>query len=56
MSTIILHQPGSQPLIIPEQVPNPAYAPKREEPNLPSPPSPQREPSRREPVKVPEKV
>ena len=56
MNGIILHQPGAQPLNIPEQVPNPAYAPRREEPYLPSPPSREREPTRREPEKVPEKV
>ena len=42
------HQPGSQPIDIPEVIPNPAVVPKQE-------PAP-REPAPREPVKVPEKV
>ena len=37
------HQPGSQPIDIPEVIPNPAVAPKQE-------------PAPKEPVKVPEKV
>lgn len=44
----IAHQPGSEPLTIPEQIPNPAVRP--------APPTrPEREPDRKEPVKVPEK-
>ena len=42
------HQPGSQPIDIPEVIPNPAVVPKQE-------PAP-KEPTPREPVKVPEKV
>ena len=42
------HQPGSQPIDIPEVIPNPAVVPKPE-------PAP-REPAPKEPVKVPEKV
>jgi hypothetical protein len=42
------HQPGSQPIDIPEVIPNPAVVPRRE-------PSP-KEPSPKEPVKIPEKV
>ena len=42
------HQPGSQPIDIPEVIPNPAVVPKQE-------PAP-REPAPREPVKVSEKV
>ena len=42
------HQPGSQPIDIPEMIPNPAAVPKRE-------PAP-KEPAPKEPVKVPEKV
>jgi hypothetical protein len=42
------HQPGSQPIDIPEVIPNPAVVPKRE-------PAP-REPAPKEPVKIPEKV
>ena len=42
----IAHQPGSEPLTIPEQVPNPAVRPV-------APPSPERRP---EPVKIPEQV
>ncbi len=41
-------QPGSQPIHIPEQQPNPVYAPDRS-------PTPERTPAR-EPAKVPEKV
>jgi hypothetical protein len=41
-------QPGSQPIDIPEVIPNPAVVPKRE-------PAP-KEPARKDPVKVPEKV
>jgi hypothetical protein len=41
-------QPGSQPLDIPEAIPNPAVVPKPE-------PAP-KEPAPKEPVKVPEKV
>jgi hypothetical protein len=42
------HQPGSQPIDIPEVIPNPAVVPKRE-------PSP-KEPAPKEPVRIPEKV
>jgi hypothetical protein len=42
------HQPGSQPIDIPEVIPNPAVVPKQE-------PAP-KEPTPKEPVKVPEKV
>lgn len=42
------HQPGSQPIDIPEVIPNPAVVPKPE-------PAP-REPAPKGPVKVPEKV
>ena len=42
------HQPGSQPIDIPEVIPNPAAVPKRE-------PAP-KGPAPKEPVKVPEKV
>jgi hypothetical protein len=42
------HQPGSQPIDIPEVIPNPAVVPKPE-------PTP-REPAPKEPVKIPEKV
>jgi hypothetical protein len=42
------HQPGSQPIDIPEVIPNPAVVPKQE-------PAP-REPAPREAVKIPEKV
>ena len=42
------HQPGSQPIDIPEVIPNPAVVPKQE-------PAP-KEPAPKEPVKVPEKV
>jgi hypothetical protein len=42
------HQPGSQPIEIPEVIPNPAVVPKQE-------PAP-KEPAPKEPVKVPEKV
>jgi hypothetical protein len=45
----IAHQPGSEPLTIPEQIPNPAVRPE-------APPSPGRRPVPKEPVKVPEKV
>ena len=41
------HQPGSQPIDIPEVIPNPAVVPKPEHP---------REPAPKEPVKIPEKV
>ena len=44
----IAHQPGSEPLTISEQIPNPAVQPV-------PPPRPEREPERKEPVKVPEK-
>lgn len=37
------HQPGSQPIDIPEVIPNPAVVPKQE-------------PAPKEPVRVPEKV
>jgi len=42
------HQPGSQPIDIPEVIPNPAIVPKQE-------PAP-KEPAPQKPVKVPEKV
>ena len=42
------HQPGSQPIDIPEVSPNPAVVPRRE-------PAP-KEPTPKEPVKIPEKV
>ena len=42
------HQPGSQPIDIPEVIPNPAVVPKPE-------PAP-REPAPKEPAKIPEKV
>ena len=42
------HQPGSQPIDIPEVIPNPAVVPKQE-------PVP-KEPAPKQPVKVPEKV
>ncbi len=42
------HQPGSQPIDIPEVIPNPAVVPKQE-------PAP-KEPAPKEPVKVPDKV
>jgi hypothetical protein len=42
------HQPGSQPIDIPEVIPNPAVEPKPE--HAPKEPAPM------EPVKVPEKV
>jgi hypothetical protein len=44
------HQPGSEPIDIPETVPNPVVVPKR----TPS-PTP-KEPAPKEPVLVPEKV
>jgi len=40
------HQPGSQPIDIPEVIPNPAATPERE-------PAP-KEPGPKEPVKIPE--
>jgi hypothetical protein len=45
---IYAHQPGSQPIDIPEVIPNPAVVPKQE-------PAP-KEPAPKNPVKVPEKV
>jgi hypothetical protein len=45
---IIAHQPGSEPLTIPEQIPNPAFQP--------APLRPERTPVPQEPVKVPEKA
>jgi hypothetical protein len=42
------HQPGSQPIDIPEVIPNPAVVPKQE-------PAP-KEPAPKNPVKVPEKI
>jgi hypothetical protein len=45
----IAHQPGSEPLTIPEQIPNPAVRPVE-------PPSPEPKPFPQEPAKVPEKV
>ena len=42
------HQPGSQPIDIPEVIPNPAIVPRQE-------PAP-KEPAPNAPVKVPEKV
>jgi hypothetical protein len=44
---IIAHQPGSEPLTIPEQIPNPAFQPA---------PMPQPKPVPKEPVKLPEKI
>jgi hypothetical protein len=44
----IAHQPGSEPLTIPEQIPNPAVRPV-------APPNPEPRPDRKEPAKVPEK-
>jgi hypothetical protein len=43
----IAHQPGSEPLIIPEQIPNPAVRPL--EPAIPQP-----KPAPNEPIKIPE--
>jgi hypothetical protein len=43
---IRVHQPGSQPIDIPEVIPNPAVVPKQE-------PAP-KEPAPKEPVRVPE--
>jgi hypothetical protein len=48
MIRIRADQPGSKPIDIPEQIPNPATVPERE-------PAP-RSPAPKEPVKVPEKV
>lgn len=45
----IAHQPGAEPITIPEQIPNPAVRPS-------SPPRPERIPDPKEPVRVPEKV
>jgi hypothetical protein len=45
---IIAHQPGSEPLTIPEQIPNPAFQP--------APLRPKQTPLPQEPVKVPEKA
>jgi hypothetical protein len=45
---ISAHQPGSQPIDIPEVIPNPAVVPKQE-------PAP-KEPAPKNPVKVPEKI
>jgi len=45
----IAHQPGSEPLTIPEQIPNPAVRPV-------APPSREPRPDRKEPAKGPEKV
>ncbi len=45
----IAHQPGSEPLTIPEQIPNPAVRPV-------APSSPERTPIPKEPVQVPEKA
>jgi hypothetical protein len=42
------HQPGSQPIDIPEVIPNPAVVPQQE-------PAP-KEPARKKPVNTPEKV
>jgi hypothetical protein len=42
------HQPGSEPIDIPETIPNPVVLPKRT-------PNPQ-EPAPKEPVRTPEKV
>jgi hypothetical protein len=42
------HQPGSQPIDIPEVIPNPAVTPKQE-------PAP-KEPAPKNPIKIPEKV
>jgi len=43
------HQPGSEPIRIPEQIPNPAVRPH------PQDPIPRQRPDRRKPAKVPEK-
>lgn len=58
MRPFTLEQPGSSPLDIPEYQPNPAYAPKREEPLISPPPSRERErePAPKVPDKVPERV
>ena len=42
------HQPGSEPIDIPEAIPNPVVVPKR----TPTP----TEPAPQEPVRIPEKV
>ena len=42
------HQPGSEPIGIPETIPNPVVVPKR----TPTP----TEPAPKEPVRIPEKV
>jgi hypothetical protein len=42
------HQPGSQPIDIPEVIPNPAVVPRQE-------PAP-KEPAPKKPIKEPEKV
>jgi hypothetical protein len=44
---IRVHQPGSQPIDIPEVIPNPAVVPKQE--------PPPKEPAPKKPVNVPEK-
>ena len=46
---ISAHQPGSQPIDIPEVIPNPAVVPKQE-------PAPKEPAAPKNPVKVPEKV
>ena len=45
---IRVHQPGSEPIDIPETIPNPVVVPKRR-------PTPT-EPAPKEPVRIPEKV
>jgi len=45
---IRVHQPGSEPIDIPETIPNPVVVPKR----TPTP----TEPAPKEPVRIPEKV
>ena len=45
---ISAHQPGSQPIDIPEVIPNPAVVPKQE-------PAPKEPAAPKNPVKVPEK-
>ena len=42
------HQPGSEPIDIPETIPNPVVVPK--------PTHPPRQPAPKEPVRIPEKV
>jgi hypothetical protein len=46
---IFAHQPGSEPLTIPEQIPNPVVRPV-------VPTRPERTPKPKEPVKIPERA